>query len=146
MALSPLRSSREPPAINLDKAHHYAVAKVEILGQIPNDAVVHVVSADNPVLKQSDPSLVGITRLCEYLDNGSYRWQRAIGSDFFGCWPAEESCAVIGISDSQALKIASDFGQEAVFRASTQAQDVLFVKGGEISVPVEVMSERRARM
>lgn len=85
MALSTLKSARELPAIDLDKAHHYVVAKVEILGQIPNDAVVHVVSADNPVLKQRDSSLVGITRLCEYLDNGSYRWLRAIGSDFFGC-------------------------------------------------------------
>lgn len=146
MALPPLKSSRELPAIDLDKATHYAVANVKIVGQIPNDEVVHIISADNPVLKQSSQSLVGVARLCEYLDNGSYRWLRAIGSDFFGCWPAEESCAVIGISDRQALKIASDFGQEAVFRASTQAQDVLFVKGGEISVPVEVMSERRVRM
>jgi len=146
VALSTLKSSRELPAINLDKAYHYAVAKVEILGQIPNDEVVHVISADNPVLKQRDPGLVGITHLCEFLDDGSFRWLRAIGSDFFGCWPVEESCAVIGVSDRQALKIARDFGQEAVFRVSTQTQDVLFVKGAEISVPVEVLSERRARM
>jgi len=146
VALSTLKSERELPAIDLDKAHHYAVAKVEIVGQIPNDEVIHIISADNQVLKQSSPSLVGIARLCEYLDSGSYRWLRAIGSDFFERWPAEESCAVIGISDRQALKIASDFGQQAVFRVSTQAQDVLFVKGGEISVRAKTMSERRARM
>jgi hypothetical protein len=146
VAISTLRSSREQPAVDVDKAIHYSIAKVDLSQPISDGDVVHVISADNPVLEQSDPSLVGVSRLTEALELEGLRWSHAIGSDIFGRWPAEASCAVSGISDRKALQIAERFGQEAVFRITVDRQDVLFVKGGALEVLQAQLGEYRSRM
>ena len=57
--------SREEPAIDLDRALNYAVARVELSGRQASNEPVFVISAENPRLKLESPLSVG-SMLCAF--------------------------------------------------------------------------------
>lgn len=80
MALSALKW-REQPAVDIDRAVHFSIARVDLTKSIASGDVIHVISAENPVLRQSHPSLVGVARLSEILESEGLNWSSATGSD-----------------------------------------------------------------
>lgn len=135
--------SREEPAIDLDRAMHFAAARVEVYGEWSGERPIFVVSADNPRLPQEIPALTGIFQLQRYTREHSIRTLDAIGGDFLDRHPPEASLALVDVSQAQAKRVSKNFGQEAFFRVTPNSQDVVFVRGGEIRVGLDDVESRR---
>jgi len=134
--------SREEPAIDLDRAMHYAAARIEIDGEWSGVSPVYVVSADNPRLVQEDPRFNGIFQLRRHTRELSVETLDAVGGDFLDRHPPEESLALVDVSQAQARLVSKKFGQEAFFRVTSNSQDVVFVRGGEIRVSADDLKTR----
>ncbi len=135
--------SREEPAIDLDRALHYAAARVEVHGEWSGERPIYIVSADNPRLPQETPALTGIFQLRRYAREHSIRALDAIGGDFLDRHPPEASLALVNVSQARAKSVSRGFGQEAFFRLTPNSQDVVFVRGGEICVAKNDLAVRR---
>jgi hypothetical protein len=138
--------SREEPAIDLDRALNYAVARVELSGRQASNGPVFVISAENPRLELASPLNVGFDALRVRAEADGFIVGEALGSDFDNNGVVERSVALTGAPEWKAKKIAKDFGQEALFRLTSESQDVLFVKGGEICVLRDDLLKRRNLM
>lgn len=135
--------SREEPAIDLDRALHYAAARVEVHGEWSGERPIYIVSADNPRLPQETPALTGIFQLRRYAREHSIRALDAIGGDFLDRHPPEASLALVDVSQARAKSVSKAFGQEAFFRVTPSSQDVVFVRGGEICAAKDDVEGRR---
>ncbi len=138
--------SRDEPAIDLDRALNYAVARVELSGRQASDEPVFVISSENPRLKLESPLNVGIDAMRLRAEADGFVVGEALGSDFDNNGVAERSVALTGAPEWKAKKIAKEFGQEALFRLTSQSQDVLFVNGGEICILRDDLLKRRSQM
>ena len=135
--------SREEPAIDLDRAMHYAVARLEVDGTWNSERPIYVVSADNPRLVQETQALTGIMQLRRYAQEHSIKTLEASGGDFLDRHPPEASLAFVDVSQAQAKTVSKKFGQEAFFRVTPNSQDVVFVRGGEIRIARDDLENRR---
>lgn len=135
--------SREAPAIDLDRAMHYAAARIEIYGEWSDESPVYVISADNPRLVREDPTFNGILKLRRYAGERAINTLDAIGGDFLDRHPPEASLALVDVSPGVAKSASKKFGQEAFFRVTSDSQDVVFVRGGEIRVSADDLKTRR---
>jgi hypothetical protein len=138
--------SREEPAIDLDRALNYAVARVELSGRPSSNEPIFVISAENPRLELASPLNVGFDALRVQAQADGFMVGEALGSDFDNNEIAERSVALTGAPEWKAKRLAKDFGQEALFRLTSESQDVLFVKGGEICVLRDDLLKRRNLM